>query len=54
MRGCVPAKTILSDDGIAPDLRPFIEVLLNGDCQTRSNGELDRCPQGVDERESKV
>jgi hypothetical protein len=43
--GELTVLTPSSNDGIPPDLRASIEVLLNEDCGTHSNGEPDRCPR---------
>lgn len=52
MRGA-PAKTMLCDDGIPPNLRPFIDVLLNGDREGYSNSSPPTYPKDVGEGESK-
>ena len=53
MRGDCP-KTTLCDDGIPPKLRPFIDVLLNGDRQGPSKIAPPICPKNVDKGESRI
>lgn len=51
MSGCL-AKTTIHDDDVPPDLRPFIDILLNGDREAYSNSNPTICPKDLDKGES--